>query len=89
MTPAPLFSLSEAEATMQPGRTQGRRGLPPLAKTLRKRSQVAIRFLTAWRMRTGCEDCACTDRHRSAAMCEPQLHRTDQYGSSFRQGWLN
>lgn len=39
-TPAPLFSLSEAEATVQPGRTQGRRGLPPLARALRKRSQV-------------------------------------------------
>lgn len=78
MTPAALFSLSEAEAVVRPGRTQGRRGLPPLAKTLRKRSQVAIRFLTASCMRKGCEDCACAHRHRSAAVREPQLHITDQ-----------
>ena len=39
-TPAPLFSLAEAEATLQPGEPQGHRGLPPLAKPLRKRSQV-------------------------------------------------
>ncbi|CAK0782900.1 hypothetical protein CVIRNUC_006095 [Coccomyxa viridis] len=38
-TPAPLFSLSEAEETIEPGQTQGRRGLPPLARSLRKRSQ--------------------------------------------------
>ena len=44
--PAPLFSLAEAEATLRPGETQGRRGLPPLAYTLRKRSQVRTHPLT-------------------------------------------
>ncbi|CAL5220344.1 g2340 [Coccomyxa viridis] len=38
-TPAPLFSLAEAEATLQPGEPQGYRGLPPLATSLRKRIQ--------------------------------------------------
>ena len=39
--PAALFSLAEAEATLEPGEPQGHRGLPPRARALRKRCQVS------------------------------------------------
>ena len=61
--PAALFSLAEAEATLEPGEPQGHRGLPPRARALRKRCQVSAhppRLTTTL---------ASTDQHLDSSTC--------------------